>query len=196
MKKEKRDQLLEKTVEFLLEEKTFNMENLAAEIGVVRKTLYNHFKSREELLEETINYFFLSNINKMEEIIEKDQPFIQRGDLLLNHLGNLISSTERFCSHREIRDSQIEEKYRQNYDMIKHKIALFVKEGQEEGWIRSDTPLKALGHLFFSLVLGSIHNRDEVDSYSSYLLLLMQGLAGEKARANGIVPSPLPYSVI
>ncbi|MDC7223665.1 MAG: TetR/AcrR family transcriptional regulator [Spirochaetales bacterium] len=188
MKKEKQERLLEQTVTYLLESKTFNMEGLATELGVVRKTLYNHFESREGLIRETIDYFFESNRNKMKEIIEEDLPYIKRGEMLLTHLGELIRSTERFCSHKEIRDSHVEEKYKESFVLIKQKISRFVEEGQEQGWIRSDTPLKAMAHLVFSLVLGSIHNREEEESYSSYLTLLIQGLAGEKARAIGITP--------
>ncbi|MDC7220492.1 MAG: TetR/AcrR family transcriptional regulator [Spirochaetales bacterium] len=192
MKKEKKEHLLEQTVQFLLEEKPFNMENLATELGVVRKTLYNHFRSREGLIEETIEYFFRANRLKVEEIIDQDLPYLMRGDMLLKHLAELIDSTEKFCAHREIRDSDVEDMYRQSFDTIRKKISLFVKEGQLEGWLRSDTPLETMAHMVFSLVLGSIHNRSADQSYSSYLTLLMQGLAGDRARTIERDRSPLP----
>lgn len=194
MRKEKEENLLEKTVEFLLQGRSFNMGELSDELGVARKTLYNHFHSRDELLEKTVAYFFEVKRNQVERIIEMDMSFLDRARMLLGHLAEVIGSTEQFCTRRVLKDTEVEEMYKKSYEIIKQKVARFLTEGQEEGWVRNDAPPRTISNMFFSLILGSIHNRDSEDSYASYMTLLIWGLASDKARSSGIMMPPLPGS--
>jgi len=196
VKKEKEERLLDRTVDYLLEGKPFTMDELSRDLGVARKTLYNHFHSREELLEKTAVHFFERERVRVESILERELPFLDRGRMLMEHLADVIGTTEQFCARRVFRDTELETLYKRSYEIIKQKVARFLAEGQEEGWVRDDASPRLISNMFFSLILGSIHNLDSEDSYASYMGLLIRGLASDKARSSGIGLPFLPGSGI
>ncbi len=191
MKKEKKENLLDGMVNYFLKNRNFSMAALSQDLDVSRKTLYNHFQSKEELIDQMVKYFFQSRISRMESIIDMDLPFQERVQKLLSYLDEVINTTEIFRSRKEIHNSELEELYRKNYGQIKSKMSRFIKTGQDEGWVRTDSSARVISGMFFSLILGCIYNRDEEDAYVCYIPLLIGGLASEKSRFSE-TETPLP----
>lgn len=65
--------ILEKAKELFLERgvKTVTMDDIAREMGISKKTIYAHYSSKEDLLEQSFNRFFYFVIEKLNEVKEK-----------------------------------------------------------------------------------------------------------------------------
>ena len=50
---------------------TLNMEEIAQNLGITKKTLYNNFSSKQELIGTVVNYFYSELDNKIQQSIQK-----------------------------------------------------------------------------------------------------------------------------
>jgi len=149
---------LEKVVMLFIENgaKTLTMDDIAKEFGMSKKTLYQHYKNKEALLEDVLAF-------KLNDVIEQ-----------LNMLDDTIeNAVERmFC-----RDQQIEEAVKSNKSLfirqlVRYYPAIFnkhisefsdrftdvllrnIKKGREQGYYRTDFNETAYAQLFFSLIMS------------------------------------------
>lgn len=136
--------------------KTLTMDDIAKEFGMSKKTLYQHYKNKEALLEDVLAF-------KLNDVIEQ-----------LNMLDDTIeNAVERmFC-----RDQQIEEAVKSNKSLfirqlVRYYPAIFnkhisefsdrftdvllrnIKKGREQGYYRTDFNETAYAQLFFSLIMS------------------------------------------
>lgn len=149
---------LEKVVMLFIENgaKTLTMDDIAKEFGMSKKTLYQHYKNKDALLEDVLAF-------KLNDVIEQ-----------LNMLDDTIeNAVERmFC-----RDQQIEEAVKSNKSLfirqlVRYYPAIFnkhisefsdrftdvllrnIKKGREQGYYRTDFNETAYAQLFFSLIMS------------------------------------------
>ncbi len=149
---------LEKVVMLFIENgaKTLTMDDIAKEFGMSKKTLYQHYKNKEALLEDVLAF-------KLNDVIEQ-----------LNMLDDTVeNAVERmFC-----RDQQIEEAVKSNKSLfirqlVRYYPAIFnkhisefsdrftdvllrnIKKGREQGYYRTDFNETAYAQLFFSLIMS------------------------------------------
>lgn len=149
---------LQKVVMLFIENgaKTLTMDDIAKEFGMSKKTLYQHYKNKDALLEDVLAF-------KLNDVIEQ-----------LNMLDDTIeNAVERmFC-----RDQQIEEAVKSNKSLfirqlVRYYPAIFnkhisefsdrftdvllrnIKKGREQGYYRMDFNETAYAQLFFSLIMS------------------------------------------
>jgi AcrR family transcriptional regulator len=178
----KLNRILDRTAQFLVEGSPFNMSDLARDLNISRKTLYNYFKNRSHLLQCTIDYFFEQMGSELEEKFDRDLPFLERGELILKQLADRIDRIERLCSQKVLLNSQVEIQYKRVYASIKKRVEIFIKEGQTLGWIRSELSPVNVADLYFSIIIGSLHYNESHESYGTYLVMVIQGLMSDGAR--------------
>jgi AcrR family transcriptional regulator len=56
---------------------TLNMEEIAQNLGITKKTLYNNFSSKQELIGTVVNYFYSELDNKIQQSIQKSTNAIE-----------------------------------------------------------------------------------------------------------------------
>ncbi len=56
---------------------TLNMEQIAQNLGITKKTLYNNFSSKQELIGTVVNYFYSELDNKIQISIQKSANAIE-----------------------------------------------------------------------------------------------------------------------
>ena len=56
---------------------TLNMEQMAQNLGITKKTLYNNFSSKQELIGTVVNYFYSELDNKIQQSIQKSTNAIE-----------------------------------------------------------------------------------------------------------------------
>ncbi|MDO5654571.1 MAG: TetR/AcrR family transcriptional regulator [Flavobacteriaceae bacterium] len=136
--------------------KTLTMDDIAQEFGISKKTLYQHYKTKENLLEDVLSY-------KLNEVIEK----------LTILESTIVNAVERmFC-----RDSQIEKAVQANNSilirqLIKYYPTIFsrhiqtfsskftevlvnnIKRGREQGFYHNDFNSEMFAQLYFQLIMS------------------------------------------
>lgn len=135
------------------------VEEIAERIGITKKTIYNHFPTKLNLLEAVINTTIHGLINDLESIA---------GNQELDFLEKLTSGLEYiFLQLTTYKRNLIEEfsKYTSQLDDdtlpdVREKlvpiIQSLVDEGIEKGLVRSDVSRELLPYTYLSLVWGEV----------------------------------------
>lgn len=157
------------------------VEDIAIKAGIGKGTVYEYFKSKRELFEETIfhvleTYLFeaLESISGMQDPADKLKGIIRLQASLLDRKGNIATLFMKNSGdiHREMLDRLIEFRER-----VIDFIADIIREGIEEGAFRPVDPRLA-GILFMGMLqeAGTIHysgsriNDQTIDTVLDYLI--------------------------
>lgn len=155
---EDKNLFLTKVSELFLENgpKAVTMDDIASEFGMSKKTLYQMFRNKEELLEETLRY-------NLEFVIDK-----------LKYLNdNVECAIERmFCRDREIENISHSNKTLMVRQLLKYYPTIFnkhmlnfsekfarvlidnIQKGREQGYYREDFDAEIYAKIFFQLIMS------------------------------------------
>lgn len=165
--------------------KAASMRELAEKVGVEAASLYNHIRSKAELLHDicfNVANIFLENINQVEAA---DESPIKKLEMLIRfHIRQMIDNFEEvYVSDREWR--HLEEPYLSNYQNqrrnYRKRFAQVIESGIQQGQINSvDTSTAVLIILHAIGGIESWHRSthkvsgNELEEYM--ITILIQGL--------------------
>lgn len=169
------------------------MDDLAAELGMSKKTLYAHFPSKATLVEAVLKDKFAE--------VERDLGRLssERGTDVEVALRRLLDCVQEHTAEIQpafVRDigreapelfQFVEQRRRQ---LIRRHFGALFKEGQRSGIIRTDIPV----HLLVEVLLGavqSIMNPPKLSElgltlesgYSAIIRVILEGAMGHRSRA-------------
>ena len=166
MKKEKLNQEKEKILDFSMNKfmregfyKT-SMDSVAGELHMSKKTIYKHFSSKEELVEEIVNRFTSTVSEKIESVIMNENDSLSK----TMHLIEIMGSVAMKLSDTWVKDLQVHMPQTwEKIDEFRTKkanavVGDIIRRGQVEG-IFIEKPAELIIHLFVSS-LRSIVNPD------------------------------------
>jgi AcrR family transcriptional regulator len=129
------------------------MGEVAAELGMSKKTLYQHFSSKKELFRETLLGHVRLIGDGLGKIVAADQPgFVQKLRRVLLFTGeNIPRPSPAFFRdlQRDVREVW-EEVDQARLKLIRRHFSKLFQEGAEHGYLRSEIDLSLL-----ILVLGA-----------------------------------------
>ncbi|MDD2573820.1 MAG: TetR/AcrR family transcriptional regulator [Bacillota bacterium] len=179
----KREQILAAAAEIFSKEGYHNarVEDIAIKAGIGKGTVYEYFKSKKELFEETIfhvleTYLYeaLESISGVQDPVDKLKCIIRLQASLLDRKGNIATLFMKNSAdiHREMLDRLIA--FRQR---VIDFIADIIREGIEGGAFRPVDPHLA-GILFMGVLqeAGTIHhsgsriNDQTLDTMLDYMI--------------------------
>lgn len=121
------------------------VEEIAASIGITKKTLYNHFESKQQLIECIIDEYLKNKELEIRQILRESANPIA----VLVQIGSLFATTHRDCSQLITYRSelalvqpmqQIVLKHRNNFiDLIKFSFKKGIANGLFENGLDTDT---------------------------------------------------------
>ena len=135
--------------------KSVTMDDIARALGMSKKTLYQHYKNKDDVIDKVARYEFKQEIDELEKLCKKhkhviDQlhaisKFIMKNNLLLN--PSLIYSMEKY--------------YHQTWEELVNKRKEFVlnlidknfQKGIKQGIYRRDINMGVI-QLFYSFLLN------------------------------------------
>lgn len=136
--------------------KSVTMDEIAAELGISKKTIYAHFPTKTKLIDATANYVFETISSGIEGIKAENNDPIEELFAIKNfacrHLKDEKSSPQYqlqkyypkiYFSIREKQRKILEELTRQN-----------LKKGIEKGVYRSELPVEFISRIYFIGILG------------------------------------------
>jgi AcrR family transcriptional regulator len=158
-----KQKILTKSAEMFLNlgVKSVTMDEIAAELGISKKTIYAHYSTKTKLIEATALHVFETITEGVEKIREEQNDPIEEMYAIKNfacqHLQNEKSSPQY----------QLQKYYPKVYETVRSKQRFVMEEqtrsnlqrGIENGVYRSDIPLDFISRIYFVGMLG-IKDRD------------------------------------
>lgn len=136
--------------------KSVTMDEIAAELGISKKTIYAHFPTKTKLVDATANFVFENITAGIEEIKDEKKDPIEElfaiKDFACVHLKNEKSSPQH----------QLQKYYPKVHSSIKVKQQRVLeeltlqnlKQGIQKGVYRSDLPVEFISRIYFLGILG------------------------------------------
>jgi len=135
--------------------KSVTMDDIAREFGISKKTLYQHFKNKVDVIDKVAHYEFDKEGEELEKLYQEhkhviDQlfvisKFIVKSNLLLN--PSLMYSMEKYFHQTW------EELINKRREFVLNLIDKNFQEGMNQGIYRSDINLSII-KLFYSFLLN------------------------------------------
>jgi len=162
------------------------MEEISETVDIAKGTLYNHFSSKEEIIDSYIKKSFKTNyserMKKLNEIkgTEAKINFIYK--LLLSGIGNNDDLFEHYLVYRMKKMVSFEQKAEEKsgFYLLGEVI---IDQGQKSGEIRTDIPARTIREffefIFIQIVKDFFASRDknEIDKkISRYVDMFMNGV--------------------
>ena len=154
--------------------KSFTLDDLASKMGVSKKTIYNYFKSKEDLVSESVGFL----IKKITQDI--DLALLQQTDPLIKIIDIYRIGFDYFKSFKPSfifglkkyypKASDVFEAFRN--DMVFNKVYNLLVEAQQNGSIRKDVDLTLVCELYFLRIDNIAYKiNDLYEKYTNEALL-------------------------
>ena len=136
--------------------KSVTMDEIAKEFGISKKTLYQKYKNKEELLEEVLKY-------KLQEVIERLKYLDENID---NAVARMFCRDEEIDKVSHSNNNILIRQFLKYYPAIFHKHMLNfstkfsevlvhnIEKGRKQGLYREDFDPELYAKLFFQLVMS------------------------------------------
>ena len=153
-----KEKLLAKSAEMFLNlgVKSVTMDEIAAEMGISKKTIYAHFSTKTKLIEATALYVFENISCGIDEIREENKDPLEElyiiKNFALDHLKDEKSSPQ-YQLQKYYPKIFTTIKTRQQ-EMMKGLIMENLKRGIDQGVYRKDLPLDFTSRIYFVGMLG------------------------------------------
>jgi AcrR family transcriptional regulator len=175
--------------------RSVTMDDLAEELGISKKTLYAHFRSKIELLEAVLVDKFASVEAKLNEITRAHPHDFARA------LHELLTNTQRELDEIKppfVRDMR--QKAPQVFKVIERRRAALIErffgklfvEGQRTGMVRKDVPAKLIIEILLTIVQAIMNpaKMEELammpkEGFAGILKIVLEGTLTRKARTIG-----------
>jgi AcrR family transcriptional regulator len=168
------------------------MDDLAAELGISKKTLYAHFPSKTALLEAVLADKF-AGISATLEQVTRESPHDFAGAL-----HQLLAITQRELDEIKppfVRDMRLKTPHmfkmveRRRAELIERQFGKLFVEGQRTGMVRKDIPAK----LIIEILLGAVQaimNPPKIEAlgltpksgFSAIIKVVLEGALAWKGR--------------
>ncbi|MFZ5642913.1 MAG: TetR/AcrR family transcriptional regulator [Bacillota bacterium] len=151
--------ILERTAEIIFDRgiRGWSMDQLAADVGLAKNTLYKIINSKEELIERVIIGYIRSVQTRMVEIINQERDYIIALEKITSEFPTLLNSLYT-GSMQEIflEYPSIEKRVRAHQDEMTIRIITFLKTGIDKGVLRSDAKPEFFFEILQALILHFI----------------------------------------
>lgn len=189
------DQYIDKITPLFLQYgiKSVSMDDIAKELGISKKTIYQVFKDKTELVEKTIHHIKLhmkeiiqefnnSELNVIEKEVHQRKKYMET---YLKIKPTYVYDLKKF--YPNIYDEFMEFKS----DLISETTHQFILEGQEQGLFRDDLDPEFMSKLSVTLTFAVFH--PEIDAFTEsdliskrfsdqFFIYHMNGICSDKGR--------------
>lgn len=170
-------------------------DEIAAELGMSKKTLYKFFPKKNKLLEEVLELTMLEVKKGAEEIIQDDSlEFTAKLERLFAFLGGKVSMLLRRPFLQDIQRNAPQiwhkiEKFRK--EMIQSRFANLINEGVQKNELRCDVNPQLVTLIFFNAIQNIINPETlsnipftASEAFEAIIKTIFEGILTEDARKN------------
>jgi len=186
-----KDKILQKSADMFLNLgfKSVTMDDIAANLGMSKKTIYSHFSSKKKLVEAS-TFFVLEKVNEtICSIIDAKYDPIEETFTIKSMINNLLKNEKSSPSYQlqKYYPKIFKQVNDQQFEVLKSCIVENLKRGIVDGYYREDIDIDLITRFYFS---GNINltNQDlfPMDQYEmsslkdTYLDYHIRAIATEK----------------
>ncbi|SHJ76747.1 transcriptional regulator, TetR family [Anaerocolumna jejuensis DSM 15929] len=148
--------VLEKTAELLSRRgiRGWNMDELAAEAGLAKNTLYRIIGSKEKLIERVVLEYCHRGLSRMIEIIDHGEDYMQTMETIAaefpEHMNRLYAD---FLYEVLMEYPNLEKAVRSHRDELTMEITEFIRRGIEEGYLKKDIQPESVFEYLQAIIL-------------------------------------------
>lgn len=160
--KMRREQIVQAAIELIAARgmKGFNIAALARRVGVAPSAIYHHFKNKDEVMEGVLDLVQNRLMGNVREVHAKTGNALEQlKRLLAAHLQLILehSALPRILFSEEIYGGKDERRARLNATIMGYleEVALIIRQGQQQGLLRSELDPGALSVMFLGLLQPS-----------------------------------------
>jgi AcrR family transcriptional regulator len=178
-------------------------DEIAAELGISKATLYREFSSKEEILREVVREFMAEIVGRVDTIMKADtMSFVERLVALFSFVGGRISQFGPLFI-RDIQKSaplvwkEIED-FRREKIIINFKVIL--EAGRKQGLFRGDIDMDLLLKMFLKLVEEFVNpaeiirsGRSPAATFESVIKVFFQGILTDNGRLDFSARTPAQF---
>jgi len=194
MADETRERILEAASTIILESGLdgLTMEAAADMAGVSRKTIYNHFESRNVLLDEAAAAWIRGTLVALQEVAgSADLPFVEKLNAVLERgLADMRQGSRILTGRRMLASSRLAVVRQELLDRLRGFIEGIVRAAMDEGMVRSDFDPRRLTVVLMNVIVGlATHEGFEDEPFSKADILkdslraLVGGIQTPKGKA-------------
>lgn len=139
------------------------IDNIAAVLKVSKKTIYSHFKSKIELLEEACKWKLRSISSKAQSVVDQDIPLVNKLILYLEIISENVTDislkmSQEILSDRERLMNIINEYLK---GAVYGRFQSLIKQGKEEGRINESADINATLVIYWETLSTFLFARPE-----------------------------------
>lgn len=153
--------------------KTVSMQDIAFSLNISKKTLYQYYSSKQNLLQETLTTIFNNHFEKIERILDKDMSPLEKFILIYNYgILQMVTYNPSYFYELKKYYYEIHEEYnnRKNH-IIYNIIHNLLADAQNQGEILKEVKLTLFCELYLYNLDSVLANRRFKDHYEIKTLL-------------------------
>jgi len=167
------------------------VDEIAADLGLSKKTLYKFYPSKEELLRSSLHSMMRSAGWELERIASSGKPLVEKLSTALVTMGKYVSKIrpEAIADFQRFVPSLWKELEQYREEQIVRRIVRMISDAREEGVFREDVNPEILIYMFMNSVRGIInpailakHSFSATDAARTIFGVLFEGALTDEAR--------------
>ena len=156
---EQKNKFLEKALALFLENgaKTLTMDDIAREFGMSKRTIYQHYKNKEELLDSVLDFHTDMVISKLKAITEIENLNSVEKMLIRDEDLQKLSNNQKSIFIRQVKKyySNLSKKNAiKAYEKLKTIFISNIEQGQKEGLYRKNIDVEVVVKMVIVLMFS------------------------------------------
>lgn len=169
-----REMILKKALTMFVEDgfKTVTMDDIAGALGISKKTIYQHFSSKNVIVSETVEYVYNKAADEVKRVVSKDYNAIEEHFEVRNSLAqifNLNVKSSNIHQFKKYYPKMAEAVNKKRYAVYQSTILGNLNRGIEQGMYRKEIDVNLIGQFFF-ITSSNLFNSEMFDLKKSYSL--------------------------
>jgi TetR/AcrR family transcriptional regulator, cholesterol catabolism regulator len=161
-----RERILSRTAELfqMLGSKNLTMDFIAVDLGISKRTIYELFKDKDELLLNAIEYWIMTNNIKLLQMIDQTSNVIEAIFVIIDHQHKQINS-QNLIIFEDLKKFfvRLNASYYANRDKCREFSVSYalLERGKKEGLFRDELKIDVVDAFIFELV-NLFHNSEGI----------------------------------
>ena len=167
------------------------MDELASELGISKKTMYQHFESKDKLLDAVIEWQVISMKSRLVEIFHSSSDFIERMYNLWTIVGKMVCqiSKQFHDDMRKFRPDLWKRISEHRQQVILANFSKMIDEGVQHGFVRNDVNKEIMVLVYLGAIQSVVnpevisqHSFSMEEAFKSVLRLYLDAILTDSAR--------------